>query len=139
MNKVLKSTKGFTLIELMVVIIIIAVLSTVAVPIYQNYTLKAKQGEVLMITHDLATSMGTWQAQSNTYVNWTPNNNSAPVTSPHFTFALSASTVSSYTIDYTVTASGTSAGSASVAMLRHTDGIKDVVTCTIGGVNYTLQ
>jgi type IV pilus assembly protein PilA len=39
--------KGFTLIELMIVIAIVGILAAVALPAYQNYTLKAKTGELL--------------------------------------------------------------------------------------------
>lgn len=39
--------KGFTLIELMIVIAIIAILATIAIPSYTNYTQKAALSEIL--------------------------------------------------------------------------------------------
>src|SRR5207302_6409570 len=40
--------RGFTLIELMVVVAIIAILAAVAVPAYQHYTVRAKLSEVII-------------------------------------------------------------------------------------------
>ena len=45
--------KGFTLIELMIVIVIIAILTTVAIPSYQNYTKKAAVSELLQASAPL--------------------------------------------------------------------------------------
>ena len=49
--------KGFTLIELMIVVAIIGILAAVALPAYQDYTIRAKVSEGLVLASALRTAI----------------------------------------------------------------------------------
>lgn len=52
--------KGFTLIELMIVIAIVGILAAVALPAYQDYTIRAKIAEPMATLSEAKTSMSEY-------------------------------------------------------------------------------
>jgi len=67
-----KIQQGFTLIELMIVVAIIGILAAIAIPAYQNYTIRAQVTEGLTLADGWKTAIaeyyantGTWPIQAN--------------------------------------------------------------------------
>ncbi len=54
--------QGFTLIELMIVVAIIGILAAVAIPAYQDYTVRAKVTEGLSLASAAKTGVSEWFA-----------------------------------------------------------------------------
>lgn len=73
-----KMQKGFTLIELMIVVAIIGILAAVAIPAYSNYTKKAKFQEVVSATQAVKTAAAICINDLGTVTGCTGGTNSIP-------------------------------------------------------------
>lgn len=111
--KVKRSGAGFTLIELMIVVVIVAILAAVALPSYQKHMLKARRAEAQSRLLDLQLRQEKSFASLNKYVDGTElklseiNNAAAPYYSFSVTLAASSGGVADQL--FTLTARATNA------------------------------
>lgn len=68
-----KNQKGFTLIELMIVVAIIGILAAVAIPAFSRYQAKSKTSEASINLAAIATSEIAYQAEFDTFIVAGPN------------------------------------------------------------------
>ena len=74
MTKLIRNNqKGFTLIELMIVVAIIGILAAIAIPNFLNYQLKSKSAEAKVNLGAIATSEEAYRAENDTYLVCAPN------------------------------------------------------------------
>ena len=69
-----KLQQGFTLIELMIVVAIIGILAAIAIPAYQDYTIRAQVSEGLSLADGSKTALAEYYTN---YGKFPPNNTSA--------------------------------------------------------------
>ncbi len=66
-KKVLRSKKGFTLVELMIVVVIVGVLAAVAIPMYRTNVKKAMATEGVALVGTVRTAQRVYFAEHETY------------------------------------------------------------------------
>ncbi|MFH2135605.1 MAG: prepilin-type N-terminal cleavage/methylation domain-containing protein [Pseudomonadota bacterium] len=93
--------KGFTLIELMIVVAIIGILAAVAIPAYNDYTKKARFSEVISMSESYKTAVSMCFADNNDLAVCDAGSNGVPA-APAATNNLASITV----VDGVITATG---------------------------------
>jgi len=72
----MKGQQGFTLIELMIVIAILGILAAIAIPTYQDYTIRARVSEAINVASAAKTGVAEYRQAQDA---WPANNTQAGV------------------------------------------------------------
>jgi prepilin-type N-terminal cleavage/methylation domain-containing protein len=102
----LRNRKGFTLVELMVVVIIVLVLAGIAVPVYIHYIQEGKKSEAYAVIDSIVSGALVYFQKNDTYAggtidNWLARDDVDNAT--YFTYALSGQAATGFTATATVT------------------------------------
>lgn len=112
-------TRGFTLIEIMIAIAIIAILTAVAYPNYTDYVLRGKLTEAISGLSDMRVKMEQYFQDNRTYVGACVAGTVAPLPATTRNFSFACSNLGTTT--YTVTASGIASMAAFVYSVDQTN------------------
>lgn len=110
--------KGFSLIELMIVVAIIGILTVIAIPSYQNYTQRARFAEVVSATEPFKTAVALALQEGDAISELTNGAHGIP-NSPPSTINLSSIDVQNGIITATST---TKAGASTYILKPNADG-----------------
>ena len=102
----LRNSKGFTLVELMVVVIIVLVLAGIAVPVYIHYIQEGKKSEAYAVTDSIVSGALVYFQKNDTYtggtiINWLAADDTG--NAAYFTYVISGQGDAGFIVTATVT------------------------------------
>ena len=97
----MKQQNGFTLVELMIVVVIIGILASVAVPAYQDYVVRGKLTEATSNLANARVKMEQYFQDNRTYDTGGGCPAAIAASSDHFNYACSNLTLNTYTVTAT--------------------------------------
>ena len=104
----MRNSKGFTLIEVMIVVAIIAILVALAVPAYNGYVERARRADGKSALLNLHLEQGKWRASHTTYTGTVADVSSGTSPDGHYTIAITANSATAFTA--TATPQGAQSG-----------------------------
>jgi len=102
--------RGFTLIEVMIVVVIVAILAAIAFPSYQRYVLRSHRTEGQALLSEAAARQERYYSQNNAYANTAAALNMTGYVNGLQYYNLGISNVTATTYTLTATAKGAQAG-----------------------------
>lgn len=111
------NTRGFTIIEVMIVVVIVAILAAIAVPSYTDYVIRTKISEATSTLLAQRVKMEQYFQDNRTYVGACAAGTVAPIPNNTKYFRIACPTLTATT--YTVTATGGGPGDASMAGFQY--------------------
>jgi prepilin-type N-terminal cleavage/methylation domain-containing protein len=106
--QVFRNRKGFTLVELMVVVIIVLVLAGIAVPVYMHYIQEGKKSEAYAVIDSVVSGALVYFQKNNTYASTDFSDFLAQDdvdNASYFSYALSDQDANGFTVTATVNGS----------------------------------
>lgn len=89
--------KGFTLIELMIVVVIIGILAALAIPRFMQATIKAKESEAKTVLKQIYTLERTYRQEEGAYTTTIADIGFLAPTNSKYVYAVSAAAGNSFT------------------------------------------